>query len=196
MIKKKINVLDEIFADDYTDLIGLQNSARLDYMKKDRQLKNAVSKCYIDLKTYYDIKEKLDKNALERGLRLEARKPDEQRIKINRLFFDNLETIKELQEQGYTNFQIHAKLCESIEEFKDIEVSLMAQTIKQATLTSNSIIRKYDKYIDEIKQLLEDGNTPYYISKYLPQKYPDDDISWVSLGKYALEVKNKMESKQ
>ena len=53
--------------------------------------------------------------------------------------------------------------------------------------------RKYDAFLDEIIQLLRDGNTPYYISKLLPQKYPDDDISWNSLGKYAIEVKKKMD---
>lgn len=191
MTKKKINILDDILADDYTELTGFQNTARYDYSKKLTQLRSAVSYCYINLETYYELKNQLDNNAKKRGIKLLKKEPTPQRKKINKLFFDNLDKINELQEQGYSNPQIYDILCEIDDKFKDIDLYMMAKTITQATLTSNKAMKKYDIYIDEIKKLLKDGNTGYFIAKYLSKKY--DDIAFSSAIQYIDKLKKHME---
>lgn len=193
MPKNKINILDDILADDYTELTGFQNTARYDYSKKLTQLRSAVSYCYINLETYYELKNQLDNNAIKRGIKLLKKEPTPQRKKINKLFFDNLDKINELQEQGYSNSQIYDILCQIDDRFKDIDLYMMTNTITQATLTSNKPMKKYDIYIDEIKILLKDGNTAYFIAKYLSKKYPNDDISFSSIIQYIDKLKKQME---
>lgn len=192
MESKKINVLDEILSDDFTELLGIKEP-RSEYALKIKYLKNSVEKCYIDTETYNDLRERLDENAKKVGLAVSSVTPNEQRLKVNRLFFKERNTIKRLQDEGYTNLKIYEELAQKSDEFKEIDGVFFTRILKQATKTAKPMARKYDAFLDEIIQLLRDGNTPYYISKLLPQKYPDDDISWDSLGKYAIEVKKKMD---
>ena len=159
---KKIGILDEILSDDFIELVGLKNVIRSKYAKKNKALKNAFEKCYIDEKTYIEIKNKLDANIVKNGLKVDSRTPDEQRINLNRAFFKHLDAIAEFQQEGLSNNP------------------------------NKTMSGKYEKYSDEVRTLLSDGNTAYFIANFLLQKYADENLAFFSIWKYAKEMEAEM----
>ena len=51
---------------------------------------------------------------------------------------------------------------------------------------------KYEKYSDEVRTLLSDGNTAYFIANFLLQKYADENLAFFSIWKYAKEMEAEM----
>ena len=192
---KKIGILDEILSDDFVELVGLKNVIRSKYAKKNKALKNAFEKCYIDEKTYSEIKHKLDANMVKNGLKVDSRTPDEQRINLNRAFFKHLDIIATFQQEGLSNNQIYTRLCENYPVFKDFNRNFVVKALEQATDNPNKTMSgKYEKYSDEIKALLSDGNTAYFIANFLLQKYADENLAFFSIWKYTKEMEAEMKS--
>lgn len=190
---KKIGILDEILSDDFVELVGLKNVIRSKYAKKNKALKNAFEKCYIDEKTYIEIKNKLDNNLEKNGLKADLRTPDEQRINLNRAFFKHLDALAEFQQEGLSNNQIYTRLCENYPVFKDFNRNFVVKALEQATDNPNKTMSgKYEKYSDEVRTLLSDGNTAYFIANFLLQKYPDENLAFFSIWKYAKEMEAEM----
>jgi hypothetical protein len=190
---KKIGILDEILSDDFIELVGLKNVIRSKYAKKNKALKNAFEKCYIDEKTYIEIKNKLDNNLEKNGLKADLRTPDDQRINLNRAFFKHLDAIAEFQQEGLSNNQIYTRLCEKYSVFQTFNRNFVVKALEQATDNPNKTMSgKYEKYSDEVRALLSDGNTAYFIANFLLQKYPDENLAFFSIWKYAKEMEAEM----
>lgn len=190
---KKIGILDEILSDDFIELVGLKNVIRSKYAKKNKALKNAFEKCYIDEKTYIEIKNKLDNNLEKNGLKADLRTPDDQRINLNRAFFKHLDAIAEFQQEGLSNNQIYTRLCEKYSVFQTFNRNFVVKALEQATDNPNKTMSgKYEKYSDEVRALLSDGNTAYFIANFLLQKYPDENLAFFSIWKYAKEIEAEM----
>jgi len=51
---------------------------------------------------------------------------------------------------------------------------------------------KYEKYSDEVRELLSEGNTAYFCAKHLLEKYADDNLVFVSAWKFAKDTEVEM----
>lgn len=190
---KKIGILDEILSDEFIELVGLKNVIRSKYAKKNKALKSAFEKCYIDEKTYIEIKNKLDNNLEKNGLKADLKSPDELRTNLNRAFYKHLKSIAKFQQEGLSNNQIYKKLCQIYPEFQAFSRTLVVKVLEQATDNPNKTMSgKYEKYSDEVRTLLSEGNTAYFCAKYLLEKYTDQDISFVSAWKFAKDTEVEM----
>lgn len=190
---KKIGILDEILSDEFIELVGLKNVIRSKYAKKNKALKRAFEKCYIDEKTYIEIKNKLDNNLEKNGLKADLKSPDELRTNLNRVFYKHLKSIAKFQQEGLSNNQIYKKLCQIYPEFQAFSRTLVVNALEQATDNPNKTMSsKYEKYSDEVRELLSEGNTAYFCAKHLLEKYADDNLAFVSAWKFAKDTEVEM----